>query len=163
MRYGSWSVIVFALAVATPGVAEETPEQACQRNLQSIVQRASRSEKLSIQVAESQGQSVDGRSGTKVQLRWRAFSQDFLVDLFSPDRPLAPGEERQPRDFSGTWNGHAAELVLFSRWPSGAWEGQLKDERELYTIRIPCEERSKPTSGTDATIYYMYYPELLGD
>jgi hypothetical protein len=163
LRFGGWLLLIPMLTGASISYADPAMDS-CRRGRESIAQRAHSQQKISIVKSDRAATDDAGTLQETIELRWTAFSEEFVVNLKKnspkPEQENSADANPLTRElFAGQWQDHKAELVLFWRWPSGAWEGDLKQGDKLYMIRVPCEQRPAGSSEFTPLIYFIKYPE----
>ncbi len=147
-------------AVAVLAFAFGTSHASCEPGFEFLVESARATQEISILEVQPQS-GLDGREeGQAVELRWTAFGQEFVMDLIgSPRVDGGLGPDPNPRRlFHGSWRDNEAQSVLFSRWKSGAWEGDIVRGEERYFVRVPCEQRENSSPPSKARIFLLDFP-----
>lgn len=142
---------------ASAGEAGE--DSSCHNEMTSFRGLANgRAEEASFREARRTESVVDGQAREDIQLRWVAFGREFVVDLY---RYLEDeGKNDRTVGYSGKLKGSSAtELLVFSRWPSGAWDGEIKIGHQLFIIRARCDDRSPGVVNPRSVIFLEDYPE----
>jgi hypothetical protein len=151
-----------SMLVAASTSSADPAATSCERGLQVLAEQAHSKQEVFIAVSDRVASDAAGGHQPTIELRWTAFAEEFVVSLKNSPH-VEQGHSTDPgspyrETFSGDWQGHKAELVLFWRWPSGAWEGDLKQGTRLYSIRVPCEQRVAGSSEPKPSIFYIDYP-----
>lgn len=102
---------------------------------------------------------VDGEPREELELHWQAFDRSFVLDVSRAVDSQDSTEEPGPRGYSGKLQGEHADLVVLFKWPSGAWEGEIKIGRQLFVIRAQCGHRAVGVPNPRSLIFFQSYPE----
>lgn len=147
-------------ACATRPASANDPRPNCREEMNGL-ENLSQGRKAIFTVHENPKglREIDGELREELELRWQAFGRTFVVDASRTHNPKHPEEESGPRGYAGQMRGENADLVVFFKWPSGAWEGEVKIGQQLFVIRAQCGDRAAGALKPRSFIYHLTYPE----